>query len=136
MHSSATLCLVDKPLVLIAEDYEDVRELYEECLTRAGFEVVSAVNGEEAIARAKERAPRAIVMDLQMPNVDGWEAIRGIRALAIEPRPYILAVTAHIADGARVDAYEAGADDYVAKPIAPDVICSIIRAALDDGFEA
>jgi CheY-like chemotaxis protein len=72
-------------------------------------------------------------MDLQMPVVDGWEAIRRIRALSLVRRPYILAITAHIAEGSRVDAYEAGADDFVAKPISPDMICQIIRAALKDG---
>lgn len=116
--------------MLVAEDYEDVRLLYEECLSRAGFDVVGVANGADAIERAREAPPDAVLMDLQMPDVDGWEAIRRIRALALEPRPYILAITAHIADGSRVDAYEAGADDFVAKPISPDVICQIITAAL------
>lgn len=119
-----------KPRVLIAEDYEDVRLLYEECLARAGFDVVTAVNGADAIERARTAPPHAVLMDLQMPEVDGWEAIRRIRAMSLEPRPYILAVTAHIAEGSRVDAYEAGADDFVAKPIAAETICQIISAAL------
>lgn len=119
-----------KKRVLVAEDYEDVRLLYEECLTRAGFSVVGVANGAAAIERAREAPPHAVLMDLQMPDVDGWEAIRRIRALRLEPRPYILAVTAHIGDGSRSDAYEAGADDFVAKPVSPDVICQIISAAL------
>jgi CheY-like chemotaxis protein len=123
---------VPKPRVLVAEDYEDVRLLYEECLARAGFEVMSAANGADAIEQARSAPPHAVLMDLQMPDVDGWEAIRRIRALALDPRPYILAVTAHIAEGSRVDAYEAGADDFVAKPISPDTICEIIRAALNN----
>ena len=121
---------MEQKRVLVAEDYDDVRLLYEECLTRAGFDVVGVTNGAEAIESAREAPPHAVLMDLQMPNVDGWEAIRRIRALQLEPRPYILAITAHIADGSRVDAYEAGADDFVAKPISPDMICQIIQAAL------
>lgn len=121
---------MEKQRVLVAEDYEDVRTLYEECLERAGFHVVSAANGADAVERVIESSPHAVLMDLQMPDVDGWEAIRRIRALRLERRPYILAITAHIAEGSRVDAYEAGADDFVAKPISPDVICQIIHAAL------
>jgi CheY-like chemotaxis protein len=121
---------VEKPRVLVAEDYEDVRTLYEECLTRAGFDVVGAANGAEAVERARADSPHAVLMDLQMPDLDGWEAIRRIRQLTLLRRPYILAITAHIADGSRVDAYEAGADDFVAKPISPDMICQIISAAL------
>ena len=121
---------MEKQRVLVAEDYEDVRTLYEECLERAGFEVLSAANGADAVERAIEGSPHAVLMDLQMPDVDGWEAIRRIRALRLERRPYILAITAHIAEGSRVDAYEAGADDFVAKPISPDMICQILHAAL------
>lgn len=62
----------------------------------------------------------------------GWEAIRRIREASPEAdaRPYIIEVTAHIADGARIDAYEAGADDFVAKPHDPNVFCDIVRGAL------
>ena len=118
--------------MLVAEDYDDVRVLYEECLERAGFAVIGVANGVDAVSRAREKTPSAVLMDLQMPDLDGWEAIRQIRAMQLTPRPYILAITAHIADGSRVDAYEAGADDFVAKPISPDVICQIISAALKE----
>lgn len=126
---------MEKQRVLVAEDYEDVRTLYEECLERAGFDVLSATNGADAIERAMESSPHAVLMDLQMPEVDGWEAIRRIRALRLDRRPYILAITAHIGEGSRVDAYEAGADDFVAKPISPDMICQILHAALKPGNE-
>ena len=104
--------------------------LYEECLERAGFEVLSAANGAVAIDKVQSSSPHAVLMDLQMPEVDGWEAIRRIRAMRLDRRPYILAITAHIAEGSRVDAYEAGADDFVAKPISPEMICQIITTAL------
>jgi DNA-binding response OmpR family regulator len=124
---------VDKPLVLVVEDHEDLRELYQQCLHEAGFDVITARNGAEGVALAASRRPSAIVMDLQMPDVHGWEAIRRIRQASpeAEARPYIIAVTAHIADGARIDAYEAGADDFVAKPHDPNVICAIVTSALN-----
>jgi CheY-like chemotaxis protein len=122
--------VVEEPLVLVVEDYDDVRELYVRSLEEAGFRVLSATNGDEALSVAKERQPAAIVMDLQMPVKDGWDAIREIRALGLGPRPYILAVTAHIGDGTRAQAYDAGADDFVAKPLDPSVLCTIVRASL------
>lgn len=121
---------VEEPLVLVVDDYDDVRDLYVHRLEEVGFRVVSARNGAEAVALAKQRPPAAIVMDLQMPVMDGWDAIREIRALLLEERPYILAVTAHIGDGSRAQAYDAGADDFVAKPLDPAVLCTILRAAL------
>ena len=119
-----------KALVLIAEDYEDVRLLYEECLRDADFDVVGVADGAEAITRAAESKPAAIVMDLQMPVVDGWEAIRVIRALELEPRPFILAVTAHLSEDGRARARNAGADEFLKKPLDPTAICKMLREAL------
>jgi len=121
---------MDAPRVLVAEDFVDVRSLYAEWLRDAGFEVIEAEDGLEAVARARELRPRALIMDLSMPKLDGWQAIRQIRELTLEPRPYVLAVSAHVGAYSRADAYEAGADDVVAKPIGPDVVCAIVRAAL------
>lgn len=117
---------VEKPLVLVADDNDDGRELYEACLTDAGCRVITARNGTEAIALASNRCPDAIVMDLQMPDIDGWEAIRQIRAAQCEPRPYIVVASAHSAERARRDAYDGGADDFVAKPHSPNVLCALI----------
>jgi DNA-binding response OmpR family regulator len=118
------------PLVLVVEDYDDTRELYSVILGEAGFRVATARNGEEAVATAKASKPDAIVMDLQMPVMDGWDAIRAIRKLDADPRPYILALTAHVAEASRVACYDAGCDDMIAKPVASDELVAIVRAAL------
>ena len=117
-------------VVVIAEDFDDVRELYEQWFNDGGFDVVSVGTGIDAVAAAESRPVDAFVMDLQMPKMDGWEAIGRIRAI-VGARPYILAVSAHIqSDASRKTAYEAGADDLVAKPIEPEVLVTIVRAAL------
>ena len=120
---------MDKPLVLVAEDFADVRDLYVECMTAAGFRVAIAVDGSDAVTKALAEPPQAIIIDLQMPGTDGWEATRRIRA-ALGAGPYIVAVSAHDSDGARADAYDAGCDDFVAKPMDPRVLCTIVSAAL------
>lgn len=117
-------------LVLIVDDNEDARVLYEDCLSHAGFRVLIARNGIEAVTLAASKHPWAIVMDFQMPDMDGWEAIRRIRASALDPRPHIVALTANGSADARREAYDAGADDFVPKPANPLMICAMIVGAL------
>lgn len=116
--------------VLVVDDYPDAQQLYASALREAGFEVDVASDGEQAIARVVRDAPDAIIMDLSMPVMDGWEAIRRIRA-TLGGATYVLALTAHYGDRARREAYEAGCDDFVNKPLAPDVLVGIVRQALE-----
>lgn len=116
-------------IVLIADDYGDTRELFSDCLSAAGFTTIEARDGVEAVAVATSQRVDAIVMDLQMLNMDGWEATRRIRA-AVGKAPYIVAVSGHFVDESRRDAYDAGVDDFVGKPLAPDVLVQIVGAAL------
>ena len=116
--------------MIIAEDYAEVRELYEQWFRDAGFAVMSTGTGTGAVALAESRNVDAFVMDLGMPEMDGWDAIARIRAI-VGASAYILAVSAHVHNEAsRKAAYEAGADDVVAKPIEPGVLVTIVRAAL------
>jgi two-component system sensor histidine kinase/response regulator len=115
--------------VLVVDDNEDARDLLVHCFTEAGFEALSAKEGGEAVGIATYRRPDAIVMDLQRPGMDGYEAAKRIRAVH-GPRPYLLAVTAHAGDESRREAYVAGFDDLVTKPIAPAVLVSIVTATL------
>lgn len=115
--------------ILIVEDYEDLRTLFVTSFRRAGFDVAEAGDGQSAIEQATSRPPDAILMDLMLPIVDGWDAIRAIRA-KVSGRPYILAVSASLAEGGRQDAYDAGCDDFVTKPIDPTTLIEIVRAAL------
>jgi CheY-like chemotaxis protein len=116
-------------LVLVVDDVEDVRELWIHCFTEAGFAVEAAADGVEAVALATSTRPVAVVMDLQMPNMDGFDAARRIREI-LGAAPYMIGVSAHAGDGSRREAYEAGFDDLVTKPMAPNVLITIVRAAL------
>ena len=115
--------------MLIAEDYEDTRELYAAGLSDAGFTVITARDGAEAVDAVASQRVEAIVIDLKMPVMTGWEAIRRIREIH-GTAAYILAVSAHGFESSRSDAYEAGVDDFVTKPVTADVIVTIVRAAL------
>jgi CheY-like chemotaxis protein len=117
------------PLILVVDDFEDTRVLYAEALVEAGFRVDQAATGREAIESARSQPPDAILMDLHMPNVDGWDATRAIRATN-GARPYIVAVSAHFSESSKQEAFDAGCDDFVAKPVLPDLMVTIVRGAL------
>lgn len=105
-------------LVLIADDDADSRAVAGDALRLAGFEVAEAADGGEALASAARRAPDVILLDLSMPNVDGWEAARRLRQGPCARVP-IVAFTARAMPGDRERALAAGCDDYLAKPCSP-----------------
>ena len=104
-----------KPRILIAEDHVDSREAMRELLEAFGFEVVEAGNGQQAVTAASEHHPRLILMDVMMPEMDGFQAIREIRKQPDTSDTPIIALTAM--DGARELALHAGANDFVRKPV-------------------
>jgi two-component system, cell cycle response regulator DivK len=116
MQNSGTL-LVHGPKnrILVAEDHGDSREALKFLLEAFGFEVIEAVNGKQAVDAATHLAPNLILMDMMMPEMDGFEAIRKLRATAATNQIPIIAVTAM--EGARELALDAGANDYMGKPI-------------------
>ena len=120
-------------VVLIAEDFEDARELYREYLEFSGFEVVTAANGREAVDRAIALQPDLILMDASMPVLDGWQATRELKANPATRHIPVLALTAHAFDDARQQAKAAGCDGFITKPCLPDDLVSRVRAALDGG---
>ena len=122
-----------QPLVLLAEDFEDARELYRDYLQFSGFDVETANNGREAITRAVELQPDLILMDASMPVLDGWQATRELKANPITRHIPILALTAHAFDDARREARAVGCDGFVSKPCLPDDLVTKVRAALDNG---
>ena len=105
----------DAATILIAEDHLDSREALGALLEAFGYSVVPAVNGLEAITFARERRPDLILMDIMMPEVDGLEATRRLRAFPETRDIPIITLTAM--DGARPLALDAGANDFLAKPI-------------------
>jgi PAS domain S-box-containing protein len=102
--------------VLVADDIEDNRQLLAQLLTPIGFEVRLATNGAEAVREFEQWRPHLILMDFRMPEMDGDEAIRRIRATAGGKEPKIIAVTASAMDENRMDLMAIGADDFIGKP--------------------
>ena len=123
----------DQPLVLLAEDFEDARELYRDYLEFSGFSVKTAANGREAIDLAVSLLPDLILMDASMPVLDGWQATKEIKANAATKHIPVLALTAHAFDDARQEAKAAGCDGFVTKPCLPDDLVAKVRATLDGG---
>jgi len=122
-----------QPLVLLAEDFEDARELYRDYLEFSGFSVETASNGKDAIAQAIALQPDLILMDASMPVLDGWQATRELKANPVTRHIPILALTAHAFDDARREARAVGCDGFVTKPCLPDDLVTKVRAALDNG---
>ena len=106
-----------KPRVLIVEDNVDNFELVRFLLERAGYEVLSAVNGVEGVEAAKREQPDLVLMDLSMPEMDGWMATARMKAEATTRHIPVLALTAHTLPSERKRAIDAGCDGYISKPI-------------------
>jgi CheY-like chemotaxis protein len=123
-------------LVLVVDDYEDTRELYEVCLLEAGFRVATASDGEAAVALALSLRPDAIVMDLSMPVLDGWDATRRIRAEAGLKEIYIVALSASDGEASRAMAFDAGCDDFISKPFQPQGLVEVLRVHFHGDHES
>ena len=106
-----------QPTVLLVEDTEDNRFMMRRLLEMAGYQVVEATNGEEAVKVARAESPRVILMDLSLPVIDGLAATRLIRKLPDCQRTPIIAVSAHDSSDFQLEAMEAGCNSYITKPI-------------------
>ena len=116
--------------ILVVEDQEDNRRILRDLLTSVGYEVVEAVTGEDGVRIAETQAPDLILMDIQLPGLDGYEATRRIKANAtLRPVP-IIAVTSYALSGDDARAFEAGCDAYVSKPFSPRALLAKIREFL------
>jgi two-component system cell cycle response regulator DivK len=120
-----------QPLVLLAEDFEDARELYRDYLEFSGFTVKTASNGREAIDQAIALEPDVILMDASMPVLDGWQATRELKANPATQHIPVLALTAHAFDDARQQAKAVGCDGFVTKPCLPDDLVAKVRTILE-----
>jgi CheY-like chemotaxis protein len=103
--------------VLLVEDNEMNRDMLSRRLTRRGFEVIFAVNGQEGVDLAVSERPDIILMDLSLPVLDGWEATRRVKADDATRSVPIIGLTSHAMSGDREKAIEAGCDDYDTKPV-------------------
>ncbi len=116
--------------ILIVDDEQDILELIRHTLNKEGFEVHVAVNGQQAIEKAKKILPDLILMDVMMPVMDGMEACRLIKDDSSIKDVPIVFLTARSEEFAELAGFEAGADDYIAKPIRSRVLLSRIKAIL------
>jgi len=119
-----------QPVILLAEDFEDARDLYRDYLEFSGFSVEVALNGREAIDRALELKPDLILMDASMPVLDGWQATRELKANPATKDIPVLPLTAHAFDHARQEARSSGCDGFVIKPCLPDDLVARVRETL------
>jgi two-component system cell cycle response regulator DivK len=117
--------------ILVIEDQEDNRRILRDLLTSVGFEVIEAMTGEEGVALAESTRPDVIVMDIQLPGLDGYGATRQIKGHAALSAIPIIAVTSYALSGDDVKAFEAGCDAYVTKPYSPRQLLAKIREYLE-----
>jgi CheY-like chemotaxis protein len=123
--------LNDSPrTILIVDDFDDTRLLLRTWLQKKGFRVVEAENGHRAVSAAESSRPDLIIMDVEMPELDGLAATRQIRALKGFEAVPIVAVSAYGADLYRDHALAAGCDEYVSTPFEPDELERLIRALI------
>jgi two-component system alkaline phosphatase synthesis response regulator PhoP len=119
---------MSKLKVLIVDDEEDILDLLEYNLQKEGYKVIKAMDGEEALRKARVEKPDMVVLDIMMPKLDGIETCRKIRAMKGMEHSYIVFLTARAEEYSELAGFEAGADDYIAKPIRPRVLLSRLKA--------
>jgi two-component system cell cycle response regulator DivK len=116
--------------ILIVEDTEDNRQILRDLLTAAGYELIEAVDGAAGVAMAAKHKPDLVLMDIQLPLVDGYEATRRIKADPALSHIPIVAVTSYALSGDEEKARAAGCDGYIAKPFSPRQLLAKVRELL------
>ena len=117
-------------MILVIEDQEDNRRIVRDLLTSANYEIIEAVTGEDGVRSAETHRPDLILMYIQLPDFDGYEATRRIKAIPALNAIPIIAVTSYALSGDDVKAFEAGCDAYVSKPFSPRALLTKIREFL------
>ena len=118
--------------ILVVEDHEDNRRIIHDLLTAHGFDVVEAVTGLEGVRAAERQNPALILMDIQLPEIDGYEATRRIKSRPELKHIPIIIITSYALSGDDLKAYAAGCDEYVSKPYSPRKLLIKIRKLLPE----
>jgi len=121
---------MDEKQILVVEDEPNVGEVVGLYLRRVGYEVVTVRDGRDALDLMDQNFPQLIILDLMLPNVDGWEILNWVRARSNVP---IIVLTARREERDRIAGLEMGADDYITKPFSPQELVSRVRAVLRRG---
>jgi two-component system alkaline phosphatase synthesis response regulator PhoP len=116
--------------ILLVDDEADILEFLSYNLKKAGFNVLTANNGRDAIKLAKQYLPHLIILDVMMPEMDGIETCEEMRKLPILNNTVVAFLTARSEDYSQIAGFEAGGDDYITKPIKPKVLISRVNALL------
>jgi two-component system cell cycle response regulator DivK len=116
--------------ILVVEDQEDNRQILRDLLGNAGYEMTEAENGQDGVAAATEQRPDLILMDIQLPIMDGYEATRRIKANPALKNIPIIAVTSYALSGDEGKALAAGCDAYVTKPYSPRQLLAKVKEFL------
>ena len=116
--------------ILVIEDQEDNRQILRDLLTSADFEVIEAADGEAGLAAAAAHRPDLILMDIQLPGLDGYEATRRIKTDAVLQTIPIIVVTSYVLAGDDDKARAAGCDAYISKPYSPRQLLAMVREYL------
>ena len=118
------------PKVLLVDDEQDIVDLLKYNLEREGYQVFTALNGRDALKSAKANRPDLIVLDIMMPGMDGVEVCGQLRQMPEFQNTFITFLTARSEDYSQIAGFEAGADDYITKPVRPKVFVSKVKAML------
>jgi two-component system alkaline phosphatase synthesis response regulator PhoP len=116
--------------ILLVDDDADILEIVGYNLSQEGYQISTAINGRDAIAKAKKVLPHLIIMDVMMPEMDGMEACENIRKIPELSNVIITFLTARSEDYSQVAGFDAGADDYITKPIKQKLLISKVKALL------
>src|SRR5262249_32539800 len=116
-----------RPVILVIEDEAPIRKFLRTGLESQGFQLVEATSGNEGLAQAATRAPDVVLLDLGLPDIDGFEVVRRFREWSTTP---ILVISARGQEGDKIKALDAGADDYVTKPFSMGELLARMRVAL------
>jgi len=116
--------------ILLVDDDPDILEIVGYNLSQESYQIFTAVNGRDAIAKAKKTLPHLIIMDVMMPEMDGMEACENIRKIPELSNVIITFLTARSEDYSQVAGFDAGADDYISKPIKQKLLVSKVKALL------
>ena len=116
--------------ILLVDDEQDILEIVGYNLAQEGYQISTAINGKEAVEKAKKEVPHLIIMDVMMPEMDGMEACENIRKIPELKNVIITFLTARSEDYSQVSGFDAGADDYITKPIKPKLLISKVKALL------
>ncbi|WP_099159069.1 response regulator transcription factor [Virgibacillus ndiopensis] len=117
--------------ILIVEDEDILREIIKDYLLNAGYEVLEAVDGNEALAKFEEQEVHLIILDIMLPELDGWSVCRRIRKTSNVP---IIMLTARADEDDTLMGFELGADDYVTKPYSPPILLARVKRLMDSRY--